>query len=271
MIRALNTFGGARRAETLAVLGTVLTLSGCASSGSGNAMKDTVQTLAETQREVDRTFRAPFNPKDPMDLQQRSGTLGPAAKPVDAAQIKTAIERHAEGRKQKAGTYVVAGAHLTPDGKSRAIVLFTSENWCQPQGCEMAIFEQGNFGWKSVATINRVRPPIRVTSKVTSGWYDLWAVTGREEGVGKNDKTKKSFIQNVHLPYGSNGYPSTTTFAISSTKGEPEGQVIIEAADLDTPDKARFATGGRDPEGRPKKKSSLVTPASAAPAAPAAK
>ena len=226
-------------------------------------MKDAVQTAAETQQEVDRTFRAPFNPKETLDLQQRPGKLGPAAKPVDAALIKAAVERHAEARKQKAGTYVVAGANLTPDGKVRALVLFTSENWCQPQGCEMAVFEQGTFGWKSVATVSRVRPPIRVTAKVTAGWYDLWVMTGREE----NGKNKKSFIQNVHLTYGSLGYPSTTTFAISSTKGEPEGQAIIEDADLDVPDKARFATGGRDPESGKKKKSSLLNPA----AAPAAK
>jgi hypothetical protein len=263
MIRSLIFSIEARRTGTMALLAIACVLSGCSSSGSGNAMKESVQTLSETQREVDRTFRAPFNPKDPMDLQQRSGKLGPAAKPVDTALIKTAIERHAEARKQKAGTYVVAGANLTPDGKLRAVVLFTSENWCQPQGCEMAIFEQGTFGWKSIATVSRVRPPIRVTPKVTAGWYDLWAVTGREE----TGKGKKSFIQNVHLPYGSNGYPSTTTFAISSTKGEPEGQILIEDADLDVPDKARFATGGRDPDGTRKKKSSLVTPA----AAPAAK
>ena len=252
-----------RATGAIALLSVVPMLTGCASSGSGNALKDVAQTVAETQHEVDRAVRAPFNPKDPIDIQQRSGKLGPAAKPVDAALIKTSVERHAEARKQKAGTYVVAGANLTPDGKLRAIVLFTSENWCQPQGCEMAIFEQGTFGWKSVATVSRVRPPIRVTAKVTAGWYDLWVVTGREE----TNKNKKSFLQNVHLPYGSNGYPSTTTFAISSTKGEPEGQTIIEGADLDVPDKARFATGGRDPEGRSKKKSSLVTPA----AAPAAK
>lgn len=259
MIRTVSTLLIMRPTCAIALLGVAFVLTGCASSGSGNAMKEAVQTVAETQREVDRTFRAPFNPKEPVDLQQRPGKLGPAAKPVDTALIKTAIERHAEARKQKAGTYVVAGANLTPDGKLRAIVLFTSENWCQPQGCEMAIFEQGNFGWKSVATVSRVRPPIRVTSKVTAGWHDIWAVTGREE-TGKN---KKSFIQNVHLPYGSNGYPSTTTFAISATKGEPEGQVIIEDADLDVPDKARFATGGRDPDSTRKKKSSLINPAAA--------
>ena len=263
MIRTFILSVGSRGAGTITLLAATLALPGCSSSGSGNAMKDTVQTLSETQREVDRTFRAPFNPKAELDLQQRSAKLGPAAKPVDAVPLKTAIDRHAEARKQKVGTFVTAGANLTPDGKLRALVLFTSENWCQPQGCELTIFEQGQFGWKSVATINRVRPPIRIASKATSGWYDLWAVTGREED-GKN---KKSFIQNVHLQYGSNGYPSTTTFAISSTKGEPEGQVVIESADLDVPDKARFATSGRDPDGRKKKKSSIVNPT----AAPAAK
>jgi hypothetical protein len=263
MIRTVN-ISISRRALTQisaasTLLGAALLLPGCSSSGTGGVMKDTAQTLSETQREVDRTFREPFQNKEPLQMVQKQGVLGPAAKPVDPASIKLAIDRFAEARKQKAGTYVVTGAVLTPDGKTRALILFTSENWCQPQGCELAIFEQGTFGWKSVGTINRVRPPVRVTAAVSNGWHDLWVVTGREEG-GKN---KKSFIENVRLQYGSNGYPSTTTFAIATTKGAPEGQVIIETADLDVPDKARFATGGREP-GHGKKKIKELTPAAAA-------
>jgi hypothetical protein len=256
------------RCLTPAVLALGCVLSGCASGGSGNVMKDGVQTFTEGKSEVDRAFRAPFNTKDPVALTQGTGTLGPAAKPIDAAQLKAAIERHAEGRKQKAGTFVAAGAHLTPDGKLRALVLFTSENWCQPQGCDLAIFEQGTFGWKSVATISRVRAPVLVSSNVSSGWYELWAVTGREGKPVKDGKESKSFVQNVKLQYGANGYPGTTTFAISSTTGVPEGQAIIQSAELDLPGKARFATAGRDPDSK-KKKSSLLKPAPAAPAAAA--
>ena len=247
----------------LAVAGVCL--AGCTSTGAGDIGRDTVQTLTEGKNEVDRTFRAPFTAKDPIDLKQGTATLGPAAKPIDAAQLKSAIERHVEGRKQKAATYVLAGAKLTTDGKPRVIVLFTSENWCQPQGCDMAIFEQGTFGWKTLTTVSRVRPPILISQNATSGWYDLWASTGREAS-GKNSK---SFVQNVRLQYGANGYPSTTTFAISPSTGAPEGQAIIQTAELSLPDKARFATAGQDPDKKKKVKTTTPAPATAAAAAPA--
>ena len=79
-----------------------------------------------------------------------------------------------------------------------------------------------------------------------------------------------SFLTNVRLPYGANGYPGTTTFAIASTQGAPHGQVLFQSADLDVPDKARFATGGRDPDGT-KKKVKALTPVPAVAPAPAAK
>ena len=257
----------ATRRAALLLLNAVW-LSGCASGGSGGALEGTFQTYNEGKSEIDRAFRAPFNNKDPIDLKQGTGTLGPAAKPFDEAKIKTAIERHAEGRKQKAGTYIAAGVNLTPDGKQRVLVLFTSENWCQPQGCELAIFEQGTFGWKSIASIGRVRAPVLVSAAATAGWYDLWAVTGREGKAGKDGKQSKdtkSFVQNVKLQYGTNGYPGTTTFAISSTKGEPEGQAIFQSAELSVPDKARFATAGKDPnDASKKKKPNVLNPAPAA-------
>lgn len=235
-------------------MAAVLSTAGCASSGGDNLLKGTVQTLSETQREVDRTFREPFADKQDIKLTQGQAVHGPGAKPYDQAQLKLAIERFVAGRKQTAAQYVAAGAVLTPDGRQRVLVLFTSQNWCQPQGCDLAVFEQGSFGWKHAASIGRVRAPIRVSATATAGWFDLWAVTGRD-GSGKD---KKSFVQNVRLKYGSNGYPGTTTFAISGTQGEPEGQVIFQSAELEVPDKARFATGGRDPKQISKKAKETV-------------
>jgi hypothetical protein len=272
MIRVSQTYppGRLSLAVALAVAGG---LAGCASSGSGSgsAVMDGLQTFNETKKEVDRAVRAPFNTKDPVALTAGNGLLGPAAKPFDEAKIKTAVERYAEGRKQKAGSYVAAGANLTPDGKMRVLVLFTSENWCQPQGCDLAIFEQGTFGWKSAGTISRVRAPVLIGTTVTSGWYDVWTSTGRQAKPGKDGKESKdkSFVTNVRLQYGANGYPSTTTFAISGTTGAPEGQAVFQSAELAVPDKARFATANKDPEeNKKKKKSGGLFGAPAKPATP---
>lgn len=218
------------------------TLAGC-SGGATEAMKSTVLTVSEGQREADRLARSPFVTKDPIATTKGAGTLGPAAQPVDEAAVKKAVERFVEDRKQKAGSYIAANVKLTPDGKSRILVLFTSENWCQPQGCDLVVFEPSTFGWRAVSTVSRVRAPVLVSTTVTAGWYDLWVKTGKEA-----TKDQKSFVKDVRLQYGANGYPSTTSFAIAATQGAPEGQAIIQAATLELPEKARFATAGRDPD-----------------------
>ena len=257
------------RAATAALLLAAGWLAGCSSAGTAEAFKSTVQTVNETKSEIDRTARAPFQTKDPIQVSSGKGQLGPAALPFDEVQIRKAVERYAEGRKQKAGGYIAAGVKLTPDGKLRVLVLFTSQDWCQPQGCEMAILEPGTYVWRSVGSISRVRAPVLVGSTVSNGWYDLWASTGRE-AKGK-DKDAKSFVQNVHLPHGANGYPGTTTFATSVTPAgaKPEGQAVFLSAEQDIPDKARFATGGRDPDNNKKKKKDLLS--AAQPAKPAEK
>lgn len=244
------------------MVATAVVSAGCAGTGANDAARDTVQVLTEGKNEADRAFRAPFQSKEPIDLKQGYAKLGPAARPVDAGQLKVALERHVEGRRQKSATYVVAGANLTTDGRTRALVLFTSENFCQPQGCELAILEQGSFGWKSVATISRVRAPVLMAPTATDGWFDLWAATGRD---ADEKSKKKSFEKVVRLQHGPNGYPSTTTFAISSTTGTPAGQAIFQEADLDLPDKARFATAGRDPEHGKQKIKAMTPPLTAKP------
>lgn len=231
-------------------------LAGCTSTGSGEAVKDTVQTLAEAQQQVDRTFREPFDNKPPARLAEGQAVLGPAARAIDMSQLKPAIERFARSRNQVAGSYVAAGAQLTPDGKIRALVLFTSPNWCQPQGCDLVIFEQGSFDWRPAATISRVKAPVLVSPSVTAGWHDLWAATGREA----QGKDKKSFLTNVHLKYGSSGYPATTTFAIAGTQGAPQGEAVFQTAEMQLPSKTRFATGGRSGD-HGKKKLKEMTPA----------
>ena len=119
-------------------------------------------------------------------------------------------------------------------------------------------------GWGSGATVYRVTAPIRIGTSVSNGWHDLWVVTGRGEG----GKGTKSFVQNVRLQFGANGYPGTTTFALAGTDVVPEGTAVIESAELDLPDKTRFATGGRNPDHNKKKIKALTPKPAVKPAVP---
>jgi hypothetical protein len=230
-----------------------------------SVVKQGMRPIGEAMREIDRAARAPFNPKPQIAVEPGAATLGPAARPLDAGKIKAAVERFAELKKQKTGTYVAAGYDLNGDGKLEALVLMTSESWCQPQGCPLLIFEPSVLGWRHIGTVNRVRPPVRIASSKTGGWLDLWVMSG------KTTKDKGPPLSTVRLQWAANGYPSSASFAAPAKPEAAEGPDLIASAEMKLPEKAKPVAMPSGMLGDDKKKSAAKPqPTGAAAPAPGA-
>lgn len=245
MIRVPLAHRWLRRAALSGAAGLVL--SACAGTA-----KDSFQDVAEATLGANNALHNPLSEKTAVALTKSTGaTISAAAKPVDEAGLKGAIDRYARAKRQLTGTYVQAGADLRGNGQVQALVLFTSENWCQPQGCSLVVFEQSSTGsgYRLVATINRVRAPIVVSANKTAGWRDIWVKTGRDITLAKLP------LQNARLQFGANGYPSSASFATTAVLGAtdaaafgtPDGEALIQSADLTVPEKAKIA--GMPPRG----------------------
>ena len=226
---------------TLTALFVACLLAGCAGSATDN-MRATHQTYQDAERSVTSVVSKP----KPVDVQRSPDAVVPQSALTSAEEtaLRGVIEQHARAKNEPTGTYVLAGADLNGDGRAEALVLFTSENWCQPHGCPLVIFQKATFGWRHVATINRVRPPIQISANATQGWRDLWVMTG------KDDKTGKLPLHPVLVKWNANSYPGSTALTPSIAGAAPEGTMVIASATLKLPDKARIAKvpGKKDEE-----------------------
>jgi hypothetical protein len=240
-----------RSPSRLSVLAAAATLAGLASacSSAGETVKETMRTVGQGYTEGDRAIREPFKEQKPLSISRAEGSrLGPAAKPLDPAKVQAAVERYAKDKSQQTGTYVSAGSDLDGDGKPEFLVLFTSESWCQPQGCPLVVFKDTTFGYRAHSTTNRVRPPVLVSAERTGGWHDLWVTSGKD--AKDKDKGKAPLIQAIRLKHGPNGYPGSASFAIDPAGAKPEGAALIEAAELKLPEKAQLVgMPGKSPPG----------------------
>ena len=121
----------------LALLLTLLILSGCATSrhGAGVVVKDPNEDV----------FRSAVNDY----LSARGAPLYSA--------------------------YEYTRTDLDGDGRRDAIVLFTTpyHSWCNKDGCEAAIFKAQDDHFNLVGKMNPVRGPLMVSNTKTNGWKDI--------------------------------------------------------------------------------------------------
>lgn len=211
------------------LLALALLLAGCGGSAT-ESMRETHAAVADINNAVS------MKEEKPVALTRAKDASVPAdAGRIDEASIRPAIEAYARGRNETAGSFVLAGADLNGDGRAEALVLFTGERWCHPHGCPLAIFEKGTTGWRHVVTIGRIRPPIRVSANKSGAWRDIWAESGKQDGKGK------LLPRTVLLKWGTASYPTSAAFALEPKDAKPEGDMVIAAADLKLPAKAKLA------------------------------
>jgi hypothetical protein len=158
----------------------------------------------------------------------QQGASAPAAAPVALAPHKNegqavamsydqdalakAVERLRITKKKAPGSpYDQAGADLNSDGRAKAIVLFTGQDWCSPQGCTLAVFEPGEVGFRPVSQTTGVKGPVAVGPGVNAGWRDLIVETGSNKIV--------------RLQFTGGGYPSNAA-------GQPDGSTDVSRAEV---------------------------------------
>lgn len=225
-MRRFLSFLGWRASGQIAIC---LLLTGCGGSAT-ESMRETHAAVVDVNNAVT------MKEEKQVSLTRATNASVPSdAARIDENSIRPAIEAYARGKNETAGTYVLAGADLNGDGKAEALVLFTGERWCHPHGCPLAVFEKGTTGWRHVVTISRVRPPIRISASKTGAWRDIWAESGKEDTKGKLP------ARTVLFKWGTASYPTSAAFALEPKDAKPEGDLVIAAADLHLPSKAKLA------------------------------
>ena len=72
--------------------------------------------------------------------------------------------------------YVAAFADLNGDGRPEALLYLVSSAYCGSGGCSLFILTPAGHGWRRVADMTIVNPPVRLLGSAHHGWRDL-AVT----------------------------------------------------------------------------------------------
>jgi len=139
---------------------------------------------------------------------------------LNGGAVAKAVERYRINKRAEPGPYKKVGVDLNGDGQAEALVYLTGEAWCAKTGCTLAIFRNGQFGYRPVATVRRVKLPLRIGSSESQGWRDLIVDTG---GAGMP-------VQTVALKFSGRGYPGNATTIAPIPTGVPiESVVILDA------------------------------------------
>ena len=218
------------RHSLAAPLAAGLLIAGCGGSAT-ESMRETHAAVVD----VNATFSTTEAKPVALTRAKDASVPAEAAARIDEASIRPAIEAYARGKQLSAGTFVLSGADLNGDGRAEALVLFTGESWCHPHGCPLAIFEKGTTGWRHVVTLARVRPPIRISAGKSGSWRDIWAESG------KDDLKSKAPTRSVLFKWSLSSYPTSAALALEPKDQKPEGEMVIAAAELHLPSKAKFA------------------------------
>jgi hypothetical protein len=148
----------------------------------------------------------------PVALAPQKNEGQPVAMSYDQDALAKAVERLRITKKKAPGSpYDQAGADLNSNGRAKAIVLFTGQDWCSPQGCTLAVFEPGEVGFRPVSQTTGVRGPVAVGPGTNAGWRDLIVVTGSNKIV--------------RLQFTGGGYPSNAA-------GQPDGSTDVSRAEV---------------------------------------
>lgn len=135
--------------------------------------------------------------------------------PVNADDVAKAVDRLRITKKKGESSYEHVGADLNSDGHAEAVVLFTGQDWCSPQGCTLAIFKSEDVGLRPVSQITGVRGPVAVSPNANGGWRDLIVKTG----TGKV----------VRLQFSAGGYPSIASTQPEAGSDLANAELLIQA------------------------------------------
>ena len=146
---------------------------------------------------------------------RRQGTGQTVAMAVDQDALSKAVERLRITKKKKDnGPYEQAGADLNSDGRAKALVLFTGQDWCSPQGCTLVVFEPGEVGFRPISQTIGVKSPIAAGPSSNAGWRDLIVKTGGSKIV--------------RLQFTGGGYPANAAGQADASADVAQSEVLIQ-------------------------------------------
>ncbi len=152
----------------------------------------------------------------PVALAPRKTSPQTVVMSVNQDEVAKAAERLRMTKKKKESPYDQAGADLNSDGRAKALVLFTGQDWCSPQGCTLVIFEPSDVGYRPISQIVGVKPPVAVGPGSNAGWRDLIVKSGANKVV--------------RLQFTGGGYPTNAAVQPEAASDASQSEVLIEAA-----------------------------------------
>jgi hypothetical protein len=152
---------------------------------------------------------------EPVALAPKRSAAQTIAMSVNQDELAKAVDRLRITKKRKESPYDQAGAELNSDGRAEALVLFTGQDWCSPQGCTLVIFEPSEVGFRPVSQIFGVKPPVAAGAGSNAGWRDLIVKTGA--------------AKIVRLQFTGGGYPSNAATQPVAAADVAQSEVLIPA------------------------------------------
>lgn len=145
---------------------------------------------------------------------------------LNESEVRRAIERYRINKKRAPGPYELVGADLNGNGKTEAVVLFGGDDWCVKTGCSLAIFAQGEHGYRPSFRTVRVRGPVRVADISSNGWRDLLVSTGGGAAP----------VRRVRLKFVTSGYPRNAMLEPdASPSADDRAELLISGANQPAP------------------------------------
>ncbi len=151
----------------------------------------------------------------------RPSAASEAARVTDLSgrELSRAIRHYAVNKGTEPGPFEAKGIDLDGDGRPEALVYFTGEAWCARSGCTLAILAPGQYGYRAVSTIRRVKRPIIVEPAMSNGWRNLVVRTGAG-----------GYEQTARLRFSGRGYPGNAMLAPTVPQGIPISGTTIFAS-----------------------------------------
>lgn len=136
--------------------------------------------------------------------------------PLTEADLVAAI-RDAAGTDLGDAHYFDATVDLDGDGSSEKVVYVAGPMLCGTGGCPMFVFGRGQDGYRLVARLSVVQPPVRISPRSSKGWRNLVV------GVGGGGLA----AGNAELKFDGSIYPSNPTVAPAEPVSDLAGTEVL--------------------------------------------
>jgi hypothetical protein len=156
----------------------------------------------------------------PVALAPTKAAPQTVAMSVNQEEVAKAVERLRMTKKKKESSFDQAGADLNSDGRTKALVLFSGQDWCSPQGCTLVVFEPSDVGYRPISQIVGVKAPVAVGAASNAGWRDLIVKTGANKIV--------------RLQFTGGGYPTNAATQPDAASDAAQSEVLIQQASEQT-------------------------------------